>query len=381
VVELENREEERRRFKLFPRRGYILFLVGVLVGFLLFALISVIFQQVGARAITFLYTSEKQSWIEEVTPLFEEWYFSTYGERIHVELVVTGTHDSVVQILWGNVKPVAWSPASSIWVPYLEFMWRDRLKFQSDIVPDTWNATVLSPVVIAGWESAVQDYNISGFRRLFELAATADFKYGHPDPRDSNGGTMTVALEFAAAANKEPEVLNISDFTSESVLADVSILESKSVYYGKSTGFFGRWAADNGPSAITYFSVYESVVLDNALSAEKKWGEALVAVYPENGTLFTDHPFVVFDAPWVEPWQRDVAQLFLSFLLNEENQEKAQQYGFRPANPAVALNTTVFNEENGVRADISDVPELAPLQGEVLDALFTIWVTVRNQGT
>ncbi|MFQ6068716.1 MAG: extracellular solute-binding protein [Candidatus Bathyarchaeia archaeon] len=372
-------EKRKRRFRLFPKRGYILLLVGILIGFLLFALISIIFGEVRVKAIEFLYTSEKQSWIEEITPLFEQWYFEEYGERIYVKLTVTGTHDSVIQILWGNVKPVAWSPASSIWIPYLNLMWQ-KLGYQEKIAPDNWNRTVLSPVVIAGWKSLIEQYNITSFRDLYDLTKIYDFKFGHPDPRDSNGGTMAVALEFAEAARKKPEELEIEDFKDESVLEFVSTLESQAVYYSKSTGFFGRWAAERGPSQIHFFSVYESVVLDNALKAEKKWGEPLVAVYPKYGTLFTDHPFVILDAPWVEPWQKDIAQLYLSFLLREDSQRKAQQYGFRPANPNVSLNTTIFNEANGVRADITDVPRLNPLPGEALEALFTVWIKVKNQG-
>lgn len=376
---LAEREKKRKRLKLFPKRGYILLLIGILIGFLLFTLISVIFGKGGANAIEFLYTSEKQSWIEEVTPLFEQWYFEKHGERVRIELTVTGTHDSVIQILWGNVKPVAWSPASSIWIPYLNLMWKS-LGNQEGIASDNWNRTVLSPVVIAGWESLIKKHNITGFTDLYELTRTDDFKFGHPDPRDSNGGTMIVALEFAEAAHKEPEALEIDDFIDESVLEFVRTLESKAVYYGKSTGFFGRWAAENGPSAISYFGVYENVVLDNALKAEKRWGDALVAVYPENGTLFTDHPFVILDAPWVEPWQKEVAREYLAFLLKEESQQKAQQYGFRPANPNIPLNTTIFNEENGVRANITDVAKLNPLRGEALKALFTVWIKVKNQG-
>lgn len=368
------------KFRLFPKRGYILLLIGILIGFLLFTAISIMFARGGVEVIEFLYTSEKQGWIEEVTPLFEEWYFETFEKRIHVKLTVTGTHDSVIQILWGNVKPVAWSPASSIWIPYLNLMWNKTIGYSEKIAPDNWNKTLLSPVVIAGWKSLFEQYNIASFRGLYELAKTGDFKFGHPDPRDSNGGTMAVVLEFAEAATKKPSELDIDDFKHEKTLEFVSTLESKSVYYGKSTGFFGRWAAENGPSAISFFSVYENVVLDNALKAENRWADPLVAVYPENGTLFTDHPFVVLDAPWVEPWQKEVAQQYLSFLLSEENQQKAQQYGFRPANPNVPLNTTIFNEANGVRADITEVSILDPLPGEALDALFTVWITVKNQG-
>ena len=372
-------EKRRKRFKLFPKRGYILFLIGILIGFLLFTLISVIFEKGGVNAIEFFYTSEKQSWIEAITPLFEQWYFVEYGKRVHIQLTVTGTHDSVIQILWGNIKPVAWSPASSIWIPYLNLMW-ENLGNPDKIAPDNWNRTVMSPVVIAAWESLIKQHNITGFKDLYELAKTQDFKFGHPDPRDSNGGTMIVALEFAEAARKKPEALVLDDFKDESILEFVRTLESKAVRYGKSTGYFGRWAVDNGPSAISFFGVYENVVLDNALKAEKKWGDALVAIYPENGTLFTDHPFVILDAPWVEPWQREVAEQYVTFLLNEDSQQKAQQYGFRPVNQEVPLDTTIFNEENGVRADITNVPSLNPLPGDALEALFTVWIKVKNQG-
>jgi Ca-activated chloride channel family protein len=371
-------KERKPKFRLFPKRGYILLLIGILIGFLLFTAISIIFLTRGVNIIEFLYTSEKQGWIEEVTPLFEQWYFDTYGEKIHVKLTVTGTHASVNQILWGNVKPVIWSPASSIWIPYINLRWNKTLGYPGKIAPDHGEPLVLSPVVIAGWKSLVK--NITSFRDLYELARTTDFKFGHPDPRDSNGGTMAVVLEFAEAARKKPEELTVNDFKDESVLEFVSTIESKAVRYGKSTGFFGRWAAENGPSAISFFSVYENVVLDNSRKAKKIWGEPLVAVYPKDGTLLSDHPFVILDAPWVETWQKEVAQQYLSFLLREDIQQKAQKYGFRPANPNVPLNTTIFNEENGVQEDMGNVPILNPLPGEAMEALFTVWIKVKNQG-
>ncbi len=122
------------------------------------------------------------------------------------------------------------------------------------------------------------------------------------------------------------------------------------------------------------------MVLDNALKAEKKWGDALSAIYPESGTLFTDHPFVVLDAPWVEAWQKEVARNYLAYLLREDNQQRAQQYGFRPVNLNVPLNTTIFNETNGVRADITNVLELNTLSGKALETLLVVWVKVKNQG-
>ena len=68
--------------KIRAPRGYLLFIIGLVLGILFTSIISSIYYKTsGGRTITglpeeveitFLYTSEKQSWIEEVTPKFEE---------------------------------------------------------------------------------------------------------------------------------------------------------------------------------------------------------------------------------------------------------------------------------------------------------------------
>ena len=75
-------------------------LVGILVGFLTFSAISFIFPRDGLEGdgqgglpssieFEFLYTSEKQGWIEEVTPDFEQWFFERFNITVDVELLVT----------------------------------------------------------------------------------------------------------------------------------------------------------------------------------------------------------------------------------------------------------------------------------------------------
>jgi Ca-activated chloride channel homolog len=190
---------------------------------------------------------------------------------------------------------------------------------------------------------------------------------------------MAEVLEFAAALGKNPEDFIAEDFTNKDALKFVRTIESMTVNYGKSTGFFGRWAAENGPTAIDCFTVYESVVISNAEKASQKWGDSLVAIYPESGTLLSDHPFVILDAPWVSEYQKFAASQYLYYLLQETNQDKAQEYGFRPANPSVPLNPDVFNEINGVAFEIK-VPIYRPLSGEALENVFTVWPSVKNPG-
>jgi len=361
-------------------------LVGILVGFAVFSVVSFMFPSGGPSGdghdgmpssieFEFLYTSEKQSWIEEVTPGFEQWFTERFNITVKVGLVVTGSHDTVNQILWGR-EPAAWSPASSIWIPYLNQKWQG-LGHNEEIAQDS-TPLVLSPIVIAGWASFFQKYNVSDFADLYQLAVDdIDYKYGHPDPLLSNGGAMAVVLEFAEAFGKTPDQFDINDFNNETARDFVSEIESKAVRYGASTGFFGKWAAENGPTAIDCFTVYESVVIDNSLKARAK-GD-LVAVYPQSGTLLSDHPYVILNATWVDNWQRFAATEYLFYLLQEQNQDKAQIHGFRPANPSVPLNEDVFSEQNGVESEIR-VPIFRPLSGETMETLFTVWPAVRNPG-
>jgi hypothetical protein len=373
---------------LFPRQGYVLLLVGILVGFLVFTAVSWIFPRGGpgdsadgglptSIEFEFLYTSEKQGWIEEVTPAFEQWFFEKFNITISVNLVVTGSHNTVNLILSGR-QPAVWSPASNLWIPYLNQKWQ-QLGLGEGIAAD-WTPLVLSPVVIAGWPSFFQEHDVSGFKDLYQLAVDGvDYKYGHPDPLLSNGGVMAVVLEFAEAFGKSPDEFVVDDFLPGPPLDFVRRIESKAVNYGDSTGFFGRWAVEKGPSEIDCFTVYESVVLDNSLKAENRWGEPLVAVYPEDGTLLSDHPYVILNASWVGKWQRFAAAQYLFYLLQGESQDKAQLHGFRPANPSVPLNKEIFSEQSGVQYEIQ-VPIYKPLSGEAMETLFTVWPSVRHPG-
>ena len=149
---------------LFIRRGYLLLITGILIGFIAFSAVSFLYSGVrvqdGSGGIPteiefeFLYTSEKQGWIEEVTPRFTEWFNGRFGIDVDVRLIVTGTHDSVNRILDGSERPTAWSPASSIWIPYMNTKWRSVTSADYDVALD-WVPLVLSPVVLASWGLSV----------------------------------------------------------------------------------------------------------------------------------------------------------------------------------------------------------------------------------
>ncbi len=124
------------------------------------------------------------------------------------------------------------------------------------------------------------------------------------------------------------------------------------VHYGDTTlTFLNNWyRADARGTALTYVSavaVEEKSVLDynrgdpdgvlDPGEVPRPPKVPLVAIYPTEGTLFSDNPLIILDAPWVSPEQKQAAELFRDYVLRPENQQRVLEFGFRPGNPQVAV--------------------------------------------
>jgi Ca-activated chloride channel homolog len=72
-----------------------------------------------------------------------------------------------------------------------------------------------------------------------------------------------------------------------------------------------------------------------------------VTISPKEGTLYSDNPFFIVEAPWVSEAERAGAELFQEFVQQPENQQRVLEFHFRPGNPEVAIGAPVTTE-NGV---------------------------------
>jgi Ca-activated chloride channel family protein len=102
-----------------------------------------------------------------------------------------------------------------------------------------------------------------------------------------------------------------------------------------------------------------------------------VSIYPEEGTLFSDNPFIILDTEWVDADEKAAAQLFEDYVQTPENQAKVLEFGFRPNNPSVAVADPI-TLENGAdptqpTAEL-DVPDPNVLVG-ILDS----WAELRKE--
>ena len=163
------------------------------------------------------------------------------------------------------------------------------------------------------------------------------------------------------------------------------------MHYGDITmTFLNNWfKADRRGTSLTYASAvaieeksvvdYNKGTPDGVLSPGEKPRVPkvpLVSIYPSEGTLYSDSPFYVLDAQWVDADERAGAELFGEFVQQPENQSKVLEYGFRPANPAVKVADPIV-KANGVDPDqpatLLDVP-----QPSVMIDLLDAWAKNRK---
>jgi Ca-activated chloride channel family protein len=101
-----------------------------------------------------------------------------------------------------------------------------------------------------------------------------------------------------------------------------------------------------------------------------------VAIYPKEGTFWSNHPFVVLDASWVTEEQKEAARIFEDFLLDNPQQLQAVEYGFRPADPSIPL-TSPLDEAHGVDTlqpqTVLEIPS-----AEVIRGIEDLWHEVKK---
>ena len=332
-----------------------------------------------------LYTSEKKGWMNSVAPDFPEWFEERNpGKSVRLQFEVLGTRTSMLSILSGESKPTVWSPAAMVWVPLFDWAW--TRKFDSSILNfSKVKSMVASPVIIGTWQSYMEENNFTSWADLYTLA-DGELKLAHTSAQESNSGYMAVLLEITAATGKNPDEIEISDLQDIEIQSWLEKVESKAVLYGTSTGFLAKQAVQLGPSAINVMILYENLIIEAARDGEafSKWDDNLIAVYPEEGTLWSDHPYVILNASWVTPDETFAAEEFETYLLSKDVQIQSVPFGFRPGNETLVSNPEIISEmekifkpENGVSLNIT-IPRFdVPSDGEVLDKIPDLWLKTR----
>jgi len=293
-------------------------------------------------ALVFAYSPEKRPLLEPLVQRYNEERRTVDGRRVVVTPQVVSSGESTARIAAGTLQPHLWSPSSSLWGQVANFR-ADRT-----LAPPRSPSLVRTPLVIAMWEPMARalgwpDRPLGWADVLREAQSPRGwaahghpewgrFKLGHTNPDYSTAGLSAVVAEYLSATGKG-EGLTVADVRSPAVRAKVRAIERSVVHYGDTTLFFAEQLAERGPSYASAVALEEVTVLDyNANRAGD--GLKLVALYPREGTFFSDNPLFVVGGPWSSPEQRRAAEDLSAYLRERVTDEEAARLFFRPGDPS-----------------------------------------------
>ncbi|GAA4232953.1 Ca-activated chloride channel family protein [Streptosporangium album] len=358
----------------------------------------------GGIALTVAASSEKAELLREIAAGYNG---REVGGRCADVVVETKASGGAMQALargWDErqdgPRPDVWSPASSGWVTLLQQRAAGN-DTGSLVAPDN-PSIAKTPLVIAmpkpmaealGWPGKKL-----GWSDLLDLSAGSWAKYDHPEwgrfrlgktnPNFSTSGlNATVGAYFAATGlSGDLSEKNVADPKAREFVRGV---ERTIVHYGDTTLTFlsNLQRADDAGAGLSYISavaVEEKSVWDynqgnptgdpGTLGKHGKPKVPLVAIYPKEGTLYSDNPYAVLTAPWVDDAKRKVAADFLAYLQAPEQQNRFADSAFRSYEGKAGK---LITKANGL---LPAGPEttLSPPAPNVLDKVLSSWSDLRK---
>jgi Ca-activated chloride channel homolog len=301
-------------------------------------------------------------------------------------------------------RPDVWSPASSAWVRLLQQRTAGTNHAGLKPVPKDVPSITTTPLVVAmprpmaealgwpnrqlGWADLLHlSRNRQGWGE-FGHPEWGAFKLGKTNPNFSTSGLNATIGAFFAATGRTSD-LTARDVAASEVRAFVAGVEQSVVHYGDTTLTFlsNLQRADDRGAGLSYISavaVEEKSVWDYnqgnpsgdpaTLGKHSKPHVPLVAIYPREGTLLSDNPYVVLAAPWVDRAKRTAAADFLAYLRSGSAQGRFEQSAFRNY---LGRPGPLITEDNGLLPR-QQVTLLSPPAPAVINEVLTSWAELRK---
>lgn len=299
--------------------------------------------------------------------------------------------------LGADTAPSVWSPASTVWTDRVASIAGEKVVAGAESFAKT-------PVVFGMPESMAKalgypgkDISITQIHDLIEdpdgwgavgKSIWGSFKIAKTNPNSSTTGLSTLLMQAYAASGKAKD-LSTGDVAAAEDFSRV--FESGAIHYGDTTGKVLQNLADKasggGSSYVSAIALEETSLynynIGNPDSHTVQPGETLtppdeklVAVYPSEGSMWSDNPAVALNADWVTPEQKEAADAFVKFLHTKDAQQALPEYGFRPLDDGVDVSKTL-NSDVGIDPEQPTValPQPAP---EVVSAAIDQWTQIRK---
>ena len=292
----------------------------------------------GAQQLSFVVSPEKEELLKAVVAKFNASGEQVAGKRVFVSMKAMNSGDAQNAIARGRLQPDVWSPAGSFWGRLL------NLRADQPFVANENPSIVRTPLVIAMWEPMARALGYPrkpvAFKDIVTLATDPQgwasvgkpnfgrFKYVHTNPDSSTSGAEAVTGSYYSVVGKKEGLTN-ADVAKAA--PEVKDLERSVVHYGDSTLFIEDQLCKGGLAYASAVAMEETTVID--FNRRRCSNTKLVSLYPQEGSFFSDSPYIVLNADWVTPADRQAAAAFQRFLAREVDADLAGRYGFRPGDP------------------------------------------------
>lgn len=275
----------------------------------------------------------------------------------------------------GDDLPHVWVPASTAWVQKAA-----ASELAEPVLPDLLPSIARTPAVLAmpepmalslDWpDTQLEDGSPLRWESLLEAFGERDpdwdrlgqpewgaFRFGMSNPaRD------TAALLALSAMLDPDETGEVSQAELESAFTLHQLLDAE-IYHETTEQLLNSLReadqAEGEAAAAEYVSAFPALEQDVLEYNRGNPATPLAALYPSNGGMEADYPYLILEADWVEPAAREVAELFLAYVRSEGPQQALRAAGFRGTNREAGED---FTEEYGLVSQLEVLPRavLAP---------------------
>ncbi len=285
-------------------------------------------------ALSLLASTGQKGWIEPAIAAFND----SHRSRIRVSVSYAEDRDALQGLISGKLKPVLWSPGSTVWADRLNETSGGKLVHYDN--PDVARTYLQTSLVLLAPKSAVATAGDDG-RDLP--------RFSHANPAATGSGFFTLGVLLAEYRETLPADQKFSSAEtvakSEGFFAFLRERESKMFYDD---------AGQSGAVALTRSFAqkpdrYGAVWTWENAASEVLQSRADVAVIEPQTPVIARQSVVLLDSPAVTEDQRKATRELLNYLATPEAMAFGTKAGFEPAKPGAtesadydALNAATY---------------------------------------
>lgn len=302
------------------------------------------------------------------------------GTPIYLEFIPQLGVNAAKKIASGEIKADAWLAPSASLIHYVNSHLQNLGARQSDCV-----AIFSTPVVIATDDR--NQNNFSAHNQEFSWNLLSDTKlaldidapvatryaYSHGAPDGSLTG-FDALLQLAYLASVDAGLaLSLQNLKLAQSMAQLEEYERFVSSYGMDETVLLERTANSGTKRVRFtITTEQQVAMFNVNRAETT--NPLVALYPEEGSLWQEYTICFSEADWVTPAYRAALKIFANYMASAPSQAAAKKRGFRPTIMSIPEEEPL-SERYGVNTSLPK-KSFAPVSGDVVDFLLTQWPTL-----